>query len=261
MLPAPCFVFSDVHLGVTPPQVERSLLGFLDHVREGAASVVINGDLFDFWFEWRTVMPRAGFRVLASLSRITDAGIPVLWVAGNHDCWGGDLLTKDVGVTYHVGAWQGEIGGWQTRIDHGDGLRDVEDRRYRMLRRVLRNPWSIRAFRWIHPDLGSRIALGSSHASRTYRARDGGEGLRRVAHAQLARTPGVDLLIYGHSHVPILERGPSGVYANAGTWMDDTTFLTIREDAIRLHRWAPDSPEQELASVARSATVSTTSER
>jgi UDP-2,3-diacylglucosamine hydrolase len=261
VLPAPCFVFSDVHLGVTPPQVEGALLGFLDHVQDAAGSVIINGDLFDFWFEWRTVMPRAGFRVLAALARIVDRGTPVLWVAGNHDCWGGDLLSKDVGVTYHVGAWTGAIAGWQTRVDHGDGLRDVEDRRYRALRRVLRNPWSIRAFRWIHPDLGSRIALGSSQASRTYRARDGGEGLRQVAHRQLETMPDVDLLVYGHSHVPHLERGPAGVYANAGTWMDDTTYLTIRADAVRLHRWSKEDPAREIAAVPRAEPARATSGR
>jgi UDP-2,3-diacylglucosamine hydrolase len=164
-------------------------------------------------------------------------------------------------VTYHVGAWTGPIAGWRTRVDHGDGLRDVEDRRYRALRRVLRNRWSIRAFRWIHPDLGSRIALGSSHASRTYRARDGGDGLRAVAHRQLEAQRDIDLLIYGHSHVPLLERGPSGVYANAGTWMDDTTYLSIREDAVRLHRWSKDDPEREIASVSRHDVAAATSGR
>lgn len=245
-LPAPCFVLSDAHLGVTPPAVERALLGFLGYARAEAGSVVVNGDLFDFWFEWRTVVPRAGFRVLAALAAIRDAGIPVLWIAGNHDCWGGSVLSEDAGISYQAGPWTGVAGGWQTRFEHGDGLRDVEDRRYRLLRRVLRHPWSIRAFRWIHPDLGTRIALGSSHASRTYRARDGGEGLRQVARRELA-TAGVDLLVYGHSHVPHLERMGGGVYGNAGTWMDDTTYLTIREDAVRLHRWAPGSPAQEIA--------------
>lgn len=261
MLTSPCFVFSDVHLGVTPPEVERSLLGFLDHARTTAGSVIINGDLFDFWFEWRTVIPRAGFRVLASLSRFVDAGVPVLWIAGNHDCWGGDVLTRDVGVTYHVGAWTGDIAGWRTRIDHGDGLRDAEDRRYRLMRSVLRHRWSVKAFRWIHPDLGSRIALGSSQASRTYRARDGGEGLRQVAHRQLESMTDTDLLIFGHSHVAMLERGSAGVYANAGTWMDDTTYLTIRNDAVRLHRWSMDDPERELASVSRLAAAPLTSAR
>jgi UDP-2,3-diacylglucosamine hydrolase len=250
VLPTPCFVFSDVHLGVTPPSVERALLGFLDHARARAGSVVINGDLFDFWFEWRTVIPRTGFRVLASLARITDARIPVLWIAGNHDCWGDAVLREDVGVQYHAGAWTGSIGGWRTRFDHGDGLREAEDRRYRALRRVLRHRWSIRAFRWVHPDLGTWIASGSSHASRTYRARDGGEGLRQVARRELASAP-VDLLVYGHSHVPVLERGEGGVYANPGTWMDDTTYLIIGDGAVRLLRWSPDEPEQVIATADR----------
>ena len=261
MLKAPCYIVSDAHLGVASSQIEKSFVSFLRGLAGEAASLVINGDLFDFWFEWRTVIPRAGFRVLASLARLTDDGIPVLWIAGNHDCWGGEVLKADVGVTYHVGTWTGEIAGWRTRIDHGDGLRDVEDRRYRLLRSVLRHPWSIRAFRWIHPDFGSRIALGSSQASRTYRARDGGEGLRAVAHTQLASLTGTDLLIYGHSHVALLERGPHGVYANAGTWMDDTTYLSIRDDAVRLHRWSPDAPERELAAVTRENALAATSGR
>jgi UDP-2,3-diacylglucosamine pyrophosphatase LpxH len=73
--------------------------------------------------------------------------------------------------------------------------------------------------------------------------------------------PGTDLLIYGHSHVPHLERGAHGVYANAGTWMDDTTYLTIREDAVRLHRWSPDDPEAELSVVSRSPVVKATTGR
>jgi UDP-2,3-diacylglucosamine hydrolase len=250
-------VFSDVHLGVTPRSVERNLLAFLDHARASARSLVINGDLFDFWFEWRTVIPRAGFRVLASIARIADDGIPVLWIAGNHDCWGGSVLSEDVGVTYHAGPWTGAIGGWHTRFDHGDGLRDVEDRRYRRLRSVLRHPWSIRAFRLLHPDLGSRIALGSSHASRTYRARDGGEGLRRVAARQLEAMPDTDLLVYGHSHVAELCRMEAGVYANAGSWMDDTTYLTIDRDAVTLRRWSAAAPWQEVSAVPKPGAMST----
>lgn len=249
-LPSPCVIFSDAHIGVTPPEREQALLAFLDQMRHEAGSVVVNGDLFDFWFEWRRVIPRTGFRVVAALATLLDAGVPVLWIAGNHDCWGGDVLRSDAGIEYHVGPWTGDVAGWRTRFDHGDGLRDREDRRYRTLRRVLRHPWAIRAFRWIHPDLGTRIALGSSHASRTYRARDGGEGLRQVARRELA-AGGVDLLVYGHSHVAHLERMDGGVYANAGTWMDDTTYLSIREEAIRLCRWSPGAPARELAVVPR----------
>ena len=184
------------------------------------------------------LLPRAGYRVVAAIADLVDAGVEVVWVAGNHDCWGGEMLRQDVGVDYVVGTWRGEIAGWRTRVDHGDGLREADDRKYRALRRVLRNPWAIRAFRWLHPDLAIRIALGSSHASRTYRAKDGGAGLLRVAMHDLAQEQSLQLLILGHSHVPIVERSETGgLYANAGTWLGDATFLLISEDAVELRRW------------------------
>ncbi len=239
MLPSPCYVFSDTHLGAAPRDVDRQVLAFLKYLPGHAGSVAINGDLFEFWFEWRSVIPRPSFRVLAALADLVEQGIPVLWVAGNHDCWGGDVLRQDVGVDYHVGPWSGTLGGWKTRIEHGDGLRDVEDRKYRRLRTVLRHPASIWAFRHLlHPDFGSRIAAGSSHASRTYQARDGGRGLRAVAMDRLASEPSVELLIFGHSHVAALERSPQGsVYANAGSWMSNPTYLRVEESRIALMQW------------------------
>jgi UDP-2,3-diacylglucosamine hydrolase len=225
--------------------VERRFLGFLRMVPRSAGSLLINGDLFDFWFEWRSVIPRRSFRVLAALADIVDAGIPVLWVAGNHDCWGGEVLRKDVGVTYHVGPWEGRLGGWSAVVEHGDGLRPVEDRRYRALRRVLRNPVAIAAMRFLHPDWGSWLATGSSEASRTHRARDGGSGLRSIAFDRLGRAGAPELIVFGHSHVAALDRGPgSRVYANAGSWLDDSTYLRVSPERIELHRWR-DSAESE----------------
>lgn len=242
VLPAPCYIISDAHLGVADRDAERLLLAFLRDIRGDARSLVINGDLFDFWFEWRHVIPRAGFRVLAALADLAEAGVQIVWIGGNHDCWGGEVLQQDVGVQYLLGTWRGEIAGWRTRIDHGDGLRDEEDRRYRALRLVLRNPLAIGAFRWIHPDLGARIALGSSHASRTYRAKDGGSGLLKVALRDLEQEPALDLLVFGHSHVPVVERAPGGaLYANAGTWLGDSTYLRVTPDAVELRRFRRSS--------------------
>lgn len=238
MLPTPCYIISDAHLGVADRDSERLLLAFLREIRGDARSLVVNGDLFDFWFEWRHVIPRAGYRILAALADLAEAGVQIVWVAGNHDCWGGDILRNDVGVHYLLGTWHGDIGGWATRIDHGDGLRDAEDRKYRMLRAVLRHSLSIRAFRWLHPDLGARIALGSSHASRNYRAKDGGSGLLKVALRDLAQAPELDLLVFGHSHVPVVERAPGGgLYANAGTWLGDSTYLRVTPEAVELRRF------------------------
>lgn len=265
MLPAPCYLISDAHLGVASPQTERNILAFLAGLEGQAASLVINGDLFDFWFEWKRVIPRTGLRVLAALAGLRDHGTQVLWIAGNHDCWGGEVLRNDLGLDYHVGTWQGEIGGWRTRIDHGDGLRHSEDRRYRFLRAVLRHPLSIRAFRILHPDLGMRLASGSSHASRTYRARDGGAGLRAVAMKELSARRDLDLLVFAHSHVATLERAPEGgVYANAGNWMDDTTYLRIVREQVELRRWAADGEGDALleraSAPSRPDRVSVTSE-
>jgi UDP-2,3-diacylglucosamine hydrolase len=238
VLQSPCYVISDTHLGAAPREVERALLSFLRSLAGRAGSLVINGDLFDFWFEWRTVIPRTGFRILAAIADLAESGVDVLWIAGNHDCWGGDVLRADVGATYHVGAWEGTLAGWRARVEHGDGLRTVEDRKYRMLRGVLRHPLSVRAFRIVHPDVGSRLATGSSHASRTHRAPDDGEGLRGVAMHTLAANPTLDLLVYGHSHVPTLERAATGgVYGNAGSWLDAPSFLRVTPERVELRRW------------------------
>ncbi|HET9775326.1 MAG TPA: hypothetical protein VFP77_02025, partial [Gemmatimonadaceae bacterium] len=95
-----------------------------------------------------------------------------------------------------------------------------------------------KAFRLIHPDWASRLAHGSSNASRTYRARDEGRGLRAYAERQLAEAKDLDLLVYGHSHVAALERMESGnVFGNAGSWLDAPTFLRITDEAIELRQW------------------------
>lgn len=240
MLPTPCYVIADAHLGAAPPDVETSLLDFLRRFPSDGRALVINGDLFDFWFEWRHAVPRAGVRVLGELARLRDMGLPILWIAGNHDCWGGEVLRSDLGLDYHVGPWRGAIGPWTTCIEHGDGLREREDAPYRRLRTVLRHPWSVAAFRALHPDLGSWIALRSSHTSRQMRPRDGGEGLRRVAEARL-RGPGAPaLIVLAHSHVPALERLGDGIFANPGAWLDAPQLLRIDETAVTRATWGTD---------------------
>jgi UDP-2,3-diacylglucosamine hydrolase len=235
--PAPAYVISDIHLGHAPAEVERALLRFLRALPGRAGSLMINGDLFEFWFEWKRVVPRSGVRALAALMDLRDAGLPVTMIAGNHDCWGGDVL-REAGVSFVQGPWTGTLGGWRAHVEHGDGLREKEDRGYRALRRVLRNRLAIRAFRSLHPDWATRLAMGSSHASRTYQPRDAGRGLREVARSTLASSTEIELLIYGHSHVAALERMPSGnVYANAGSWLDAPTYLLVTPERVALREW------------------------
>lgn len=254
MLASPCYVISDTHLGAGSTALERQVVGFLGHLRDHAGSLLINGDLFDFWFEWKHVIPRGHFRTLSALAALRDAGVPVLMIAGNHDCWGGSVLSSEVGLTYHTGPWDGTLGGWHAHVEHGDGLRAIEDRRYRALRRVLRHPASIRAFRWLHPDWGSWLAQGSSETSRVHRARDGGAGLRAVALSYLGAHRETELVVYGHSHVAALERSAEGsVYANAGSWLEQPTFLRITGDGVELRRWTGAGDGELLRTAERRA--------
>lgn len=245
MLKSPCYVISDAHLGVAPLETERLLVAFLRKLKGNAGSLLINGDLFDFWFEWKSVIPRNSFRALAALEELVADGMQTVWIAGNHDCWGDEILRRDIGVEYHSDAWTGELAGWKARVEHGDGLRDHEDRGYRAIRPVMRNRWAIRAFRALHPDWASWLASGSSGASRVHRARDEGRGLRAIAMQELEQDPSLELLIYGHSHVAALEKseGEGGVFANAGSWLDAPTYLRVTPERIELREATRDSAE------------------
>lgn len=253
MLTSPCYIISDAHLGFASADVERAVISFIRHVASSGGSLVINGDLFEFWFEWKTVLPRRGFRTVAALADASDLGTPILMIAGNHDCWGGEILRTDAGVDYRFGPWEGELAGWHARIDHGDGLRPKEDRRYRALRQVLRNRLAIRSFRWLHPDLATRLATGSSQASRTYAARDGGRGLREAAERANGTDRSLELIIFGHSHVATLERLTSGaLYANPGSWLDAPTFLRVTPQSIALRQWDGSAESADLHAFHRS---------
>ena len=213
---------------------------------------MINGDLFDFWFEWKSVIPRRGFRTLAALAALRESGTRIIYVAGNHDCWGGDVLTNDIGVEYTLGPWKGSIGPWRVLVEHGDGLREVEDRKYRMVRPIMRSPTAIWLFRRLHPDWATRLATGSSNASRTYAARDGGLGLRSIGHERLKVEPELDVVIFAHSHVAALERvGERQVFANAGSWLDAPTYLEITDNRIEMLRWTGSAERDSLNTIDR----------
>ncbi len=255
VLKSPCYVISDAHLGVASLDIERALVRFLRGLEGRAGSLLINGDLFDFWFEWKSVIPRNSFRALAALADLRESGLPILWVAGNHDCWGDEVLTQDIGVEYHLGHWEGSLAGWNARVEHGDGLREKEDRGYRMIKPIMRNRAAITAFRALHPNWSTRLAVGSSGASRTYRSRDEGRGLRAIAMRELNSDPSLELLIYGHSHVAALERARGrGVFANAGSWLDAPTYLRVTEENIELRSATRGSAEGDcLHSIDRRA--------
>jgi UDP-2,3-diacylglucosamine hydrolase len=242
------YIVSDIHLGAVPPATEASFRAFLRHVRENASALLVNGDLFDFWFEYRTVVPRAHFKVLRELAEIGDAGIPITLVGGNHDAWGGDFLRDELGAEVVEGPLRTRIAGREALVAHGDGV-GRGDLRYRILRKVLRSRATILGFRAIHPDLGARIAQGvSSTESRAGKLLDVARG--RAAHVQawaerqLAADPDLEMVVAGHVHLAAcVESFPGRYYLNAGDWINHFTYLTVpHEGEPRLARWEGGAP-------------------
>jgi len=256
-LPTPSLVVGDAHLGVATPASERALISWFRQAPKVAKSVVIMGDLFDFWFAWKHAMPRNGYRVLAAIADLTDAGIPVIWIGGNHDCWRGDVLEQVTGARYTLQPWHGTIGPWRAELAHGDGLRDIEDAPYRRLRVVLRHPLAIRTFGWLHPDWASAVAMSSSKKSRHMRALDGGQALLQVATKRLMEADGPDVIVHGHTHVPRLEGAGNGIYANAGAWYIDQQYLRIDDDQIARLAWNELGESQVLETIAYQRMVAT----
>jgi UDP-2,3-diacylglucosamine hydrolase len=239
----PAYVASDAHLGAAPPAMEAAFHRWLESAAEHAGIIVINGDLFDFWFEWGSVIPRGHTRILGLLARVVDSGVPVHLVGGNHDWWGGRYLTHEVGVSFHSDESRMNLGGRTALVAHGDGL-GQGDIGYRILKGVLRSPVSRMAFRWLHPDVGSWIARG---VSRTH-AEHGGPGdgheersrqLERWARDRIVDEGDLDLVLLGHTHIPrLVEMASNRFYVNTGDWIRNGTYAVLEEGRPpRLERW------------------------
>lgn len=230
------YIVSDTHLGAVPAATERAFIRFLRSIVPTARSLLINGDLFDFWFEWGDVIPSRHYRVLAELADIVDAGIPVTMIGGNHDAWGGRFLRDQVGVALHEGVIRVEYAGRPALVAHGDGL-GKGDLKYRMLKKVLRSRAAVWGFRTLHPEIGLRIAQGvsstedkhhSDHSSETRAA-----FLEHWAREQFARDASLGWVMCGHSHVPVLlEIAPGKIYVNSGDWVRHRTYVTIDDRGV-----------------------------
>ncbi|TVP53723.1 MAG: UDP-2,3-diacylglucosamine diphosphatase [Gemmatimonadales bacterium] len=232
MTDLPVIVVSDVHLGAIPPDREFRFRSWLEAAASRTGHLVINGDLFDFWFEYGSVIPRGYTRTLAILARMVDSGIRIDFLGGNHDWWGGSFLENEIGVHFHQDPVRLELAGWTALVAHGDGL-GQGDLGYRILRQTLRSKVARWGFRWIHPDVGALIAR---KVSRT-RTRDlappppSAERVKALdlwARDRLLEDDDLDLVLLGHTHQPQQrEVGPGRYYFNSGDWIHHCTWIEI----------------------------------
>ena len=237
----PVYLSGDVHLGAISRERERAFLRWLEHAGEHASEVVLTGDLFDFWFEYRSVILRGHTRVLGALAGLVDSGIPVTLMGGNHDWWGGSYFEDELGVRFLRGPVELELAGQRVFLAHGDGL-GRGDLGYRALRFMLRSPPACWAFRWVHPDLGTRFARRVSKTERRNATSDEKERAAALADwgaRKLRSDPLLDLVVLGHTHDPVMaEVEPGRWYVNAGDWVAHRTYLVLEQDAVpRLVEW------------------------
>lgn len=228
----PVYLTSDVHLGAIPPENERAFLRWLEHAGAHASRIVVNGDLFDFWFEYRSVVPRGHARVLGALARLVDADVPVHLVGGNHDWWGGSFLSDEIGVEFHRDPTVLELADRKTLLAHGDGVGGGE-MGYRILKRILRARVTRWAFRWLHPDVGSSLArlvsqTGDRAAEPSPTPDDRSKALQSWARETLVDDPSLDLVVLGHTHRPTLEEvRPDRYYVNTGDWLHNRSYVVL----------------------------------
>jgi UDP-2,3-diacylglucosamine hydrolase len=235
-------VVADAHLGQVPPATEAAFHAFLDQVPRPGDHLLIAGDLFDFWFEYRAVIPRKHFASVARLQAVRARGIPITFVGGNHDRWGGAFLRNDLGIAFYGGEAVLELAGRHTFVAHGDGLTE-QHWGGAVMHRVTRHPVTIALFRLLHPTIGFWIAdLFSRHLADNTRDR---AVLDRAAAAQrqwatdfLERRPEIGLVIMAHTHRPVVDTLPGGrVYLNPGAFLDGGRYAVVTQKEVELRRF------------------------
>jgi UDP-2,3-diacylglucosamine hydrolase len=240
-------VVADAHVGAPPPESEAALLAFLDAAPNLGDALLIGGDLFEFWFAYRHVIPRRAFPVAATLARAARS-MPVAMVGGNHDRWGEPFWIEEAGIQYARRELTLEVGGRKVLALHGDGLTERPGRAA-WTHRIIGHPATSGAFRLLHPDLGLRLVerLGpvlSSEATKTdAQKRLYSERQRDWAERRLLAEPDLGAIVMGHTHVAaVSEPAPGRQYVNPGAWLDGGRYAALTRHGAELLRFSPATP-------------------
>jgi len=243
---------SDFHLGI-PDRIsslvrEKKLIRWLDRVSVDAEAIYLMGDLFDFWYEYKTVIPKGYTRLFSKLAELNEKGIPVHFFKGNHDFWAFDYLNEEAGVTIHDDFQEIDLKGHRFYLAHGDGL-GPGDNGYKLLKKVFLSKFNQFLFRWLHPDLGTKMGLYFSRGSRISNMikQDKNDDFFAIDQEKLlvysremsTKKPDIEYFVFGHRHVPTnLKVSEKATCIILGDWVthftygkfDGTTFELLKFD-------------------------------
>ena len=231
------FFLSDFHLGIPDHTTslfrEKRIISFLDSIRDKAAVIFIVGDMFDFWYEYRQVVPKGYVRLLGKLGEFTDAGISIHFFVGNHDMWMTNYFQKELNIPVYFEPREFEYNGKKFFIGHGDGL-GPEDHGYKMLKKVFRNPFCRWLFGILPPYIGMGLANYFSKKSRQAADQNEEQFVSKekewlVTYSlEVLKKNHYDYLIFGHRHLPLdLSLNTNSRYINLGDWIRYCTYAVF----------------------------------
>ncbi len=244
------YFVSDSHLGVPDAASslirEKLLVQWLDSIKYDAKEIFLLGDIFDFWFEYSTVVPRGFVRLLGKLAELSDAGIKIHYFTGNHDMWMFNYFPEELGIQIFRHPEVIEINGKRFFVGHGDGL-GMKDHGYKFIKKVFANRFSQWLFARIHPNTGVKLALYFSRKSRVARGDTdekylGPEKERLIQYArEQLKDEGYDYLIFGHRHLPFdVMVNEQLRYINLGEWVSTFTYAEFDGTNLQLKTIKPE---------------------
>ena len=235
---------SDNHLGSPNRNLslerEKIFITWLDQIKTDAQAIFFLGDLFDFWFEYKRVVPKGFTRLFGKLAELSDSGIDLFFFVGNHDCWIGNYFEDELGINVFHKKVDLNIDNYNILIGHGDGL-GPGDSKYKFLKLLFRNPILKKLFSFIHPDIG--ISLGS-FLSQKNKILSGSEKVFESEDKEMLFSYCKDVLktkyyhffIFGHRHVPLeLDLGNNSKYFNTGDWITHFSYLVYDGNSFNLN--------------------------
>jgi len=230
------YFISDFHLGAPNEAAslirEKKIIQFLDEIKHNALEIFVLGDLFDFWFEYKKVVPKGFVRILGKLAELTDMGIPIYFFVGNHDMWMKDYFQKELNIPVFFEPKAFDLLGKQFLIGHGDGL-GPGDHGYKFIKKIFRSKFSQFLFGILPPVIGIGLA---NYFSRKSRAKTGNddqifEGEDKewlvIYCKETLQKHLYNYFIFGHRHLPLdIKLNEESRYINLGDWI---TYFTYAE--------------------------------
>jgi len=236
---------SDLHFGT--PNYEESLvrekkfIRWLDIIKKDASELYLVGDVFDFWFDYKTVVPKGFVRLLGKFAEISDLGIKIHFFKGNHDMWLNGYFEQELAFEIHSNNYEFESNGKKFFVGHGDG-KGPKDRKYKLLKKIFRNPFFIWFFKWIHPDIGMAFAQFSSKSSRYATGEAVKEKFYGVENEWLVsyvkrklQEKHRNYFIFGHRHLPLdIKIAENVKYINLGDWLHYFSYAVFDGNKLEL---------------------------